>query len=373
MWKALPVALGGLGVPSAASRAAPAFLASVVDTLDTQERFFRGPEMPEVRPDFFSTLEAFAATYSTPADPVTVEVLQHARKTQQWLARLVDVAAHKRLLESVDERTQAVMRSASLSYSGGFITLPPWPHLRIPTVGFRMLLRYRLGLPLLGPVPGPAEVRLERCPLCRKDELDRFGDHAASCRDAAHPTKRHDAVAGRLASIMRATRICVRQEAAGIVDGRRRPADVLIHGLSARPWCVDVLVSCPTVRSHRAAAAREAGAASVPGIREKHRKYADFIAQRNYKYSVLALETTGGFAPSASHFLKVAASVMAVPPSERVPGGGADMDEDALDRRGAAQRLGCTLSIAFQQAWARTLELCYPAAFVPPAMRVGQG
>ena len=101
-------------------------------------------------PDFAPALAQFITLHSTESDPISGALLSNATKPQKWLSAAEDRTVHARLWASADVRTQAMMRSAALPYAGAFITLPPGPGWQVPPWAFRMILRFRLGLPLVG-------------------------------------------------------------------------------------------------------------------------------------------------------------------------------------------------------------------------------
>jgi len=185
----LPVALGGLGLPTATSRAQPAFLGSVIRSAHTQ-RALLPPTVLHLRSDFLPTLELFSATYpqNPPLSLASIEPLQHP---QQWLASLVDSAVHTALLETSSLNARARLLSLQLPFSGTWLTAPPLPALgfRLAPRLFRFLLKHRLGLPLtLSPTPCP------QCPIEASAVLDIYGDHAASCQGKVGRTYRHNRV-----------------------------------------------------------------------------------------------------------------------------------------------------------------------------------
>ncbi|KAL5710701.1 hypothetical protein ACHQM5_021234 [Ranunculus cassubicifolius] len=114
-------------------------------------------------------------------------------------------------------------------------------------VEYRAILRYRLLIPLYKDG--------ERCSVCKKDQLDAFGDHAAHCRYYPGFKYRHDHVRDILYDVIWRAGVQVKKEAqvnflTDPSDGRSslRPADVLIYNWSeGKHACVDVTGVSPMV------------------------------------------------------------------------------------------------------------------------------
>ncbi len=100
----LPASLGDLGLPTAASRAGPAFIASMVQTLESQHALLTPPggspppphTADDLRPDFLPALDAFLAAYPEPT-PLSLSALVAETNPQQVMSARVDQAAHKAL------------------------------------------------------------------------------------------------------------------------------------------------------------------------------------------------------------------------------------------------------------------------------------
>jgi hypothetical protein len=348
---ALPIDLGGLGIPTAASRALPAFLGSIAQTSATQRLLL--PAATPLRSDYLPAWEAFCTAYPQPT-PLTSSLLEGHAKPQQWCSGLVDAALRLRLLASGDrtqdsqqdhaaDRIRARLLSASLPYSGAWLSAFPIRHLdfTLPSRMFRMLLRYRLGIPLAS---SPS-----LCGHCNGQTLDIYGDHAAQCPGVFGNTARHNLVRDALFVLLKKANFAARTEVLRLFPGDpgKRPADVLVdYWTGSRSVCLDVAISNPLSLSAIKYAAKRPGYAAHHTASKKQSKYAAACRVNNLAFVPFVLETFGGFGPSAVAVVKRIAAALS--------------DASDMTLAVATHRVATRLSFVCQRGLARTLASRYP-------------
>ena len=169
---ALPTAMGGLGLRSAADHAptahavSPLAAQSLLDGLLGEDQ--EEPSLPQ------SLLEIIS---EKTGEDSTVETLTGV--SQKMASLKVDLHNRSLLLQQITEegkkREIARMSSLGLPHAGSWLSVVPSPalglHLRASE--FIPVVRYRLGIPLYS-TSGP-------CPACSAPS-DRMGDHSLGCR-----------------------------------------------------------------------------------------------------------------------------------------------------------------------------------------------
>jgi hypothetical protein len=353
----LPVALSGAGIPTAASRASPAFIASVVQTMEAQRALLAPPGDPSLpppapsadglRPDFLPALEAFQTSFPDPT-PLTLSVLAAETKPQQVMSARADQEAQKALIAATTSLAdRARLRSLTLPYAGSWIMVSPSKALgfRLRPREFRLLLRYRFGLPLAGGA--------QPCPMCQDRSptlLDPMGTHAASCYGYPGLSTRHNRVRDALLALARKAGFTAESETnhllalgGGDAEGRR-PADVLVHSWEGtKSICLDVSVVNPLTPS---ALQRWPGWAVEFAEDKKIQDSAVLCAQNDLLFLPVVMETYGGFGSKAMQLIRKLGKALAA---------AADDGDEAQ----AINNLGTKLSFVCQQALARSLHARY--------------
>ena len=129
----------------------------------------------------------------------------------------------KDLLASSTLRDKVRLTSTSQQHAGDWLRVAPNPNLgsHIENTDFLLLSSFHLGVPIL-----PAAAAGAPCLKCGQP-LDRFGDHLVSCPQAGAWKRHNGGLCSPLNSIATAAGFDVDLEQS--VQGRRRPADLLIH------------------------------------------------------------------------------------------------------------------------------------------------
>jgi hypothetical protein len=346
----LPAALGGMGIPSAASRAGPAFIASMIQTMDSQRALLGlpvadRPTTDDLRPELLPALDAFNAAYPEPIH-LTLSALAAETKPQQVMSARVDQAAQKALFRDAPTGADQVrLSSLTLPFAGSPTTATPSKALgfRMRPRAFRLLLRYRLGLPLAD-APRP-------CPACG-ETLDVHGVHAASCKVYPGITARHNLIRDALLVLARKAGFTADKETNHLLahtaetEGRR-PADVLVHLWSGtKSVCLDVAVVNPLTSTALRLNSMQPGSAAR---REELRKIAQsrvLCEQNDLLFQPVVLETYGGLGEQALEVVRTLGKALAAASD--------DMNEDQ-----ATNYLGTKLSFLCQQGLARSLNARY--------------
>ena len=294
-----PVAMGGLGLPLAITRAAPAFLASISKSLTLQDSLLP-PALRGPRKIFLRYCDEFNASY--PQDvPVSATTLSELQKPMHWLCSLVDVANHKVLFDSSDDPVKARMLSTSLPFAGGWLLTPPLRCLNfdIQSRTFIMLMKYRMGIPL-------AAVET-KCSFCRNGVLDVYGNHAASCPGKLGLSWRHNRVRNKVAKLASEAGMQAEIEKNHLLPlhPTLRPADIFIsHWLLDRGICLDVSIVNPICPTSVSGASKTPASAAIRAEKLKLSTYALLCSAANLDFCPLVMETFGGFGPLSIPILK---------------------------------------------------------------------
>ena len=142
--------------------------------------------------------------------------------------------------------------------------------------------------------------------------MDTFGDHALSCSTTSDRIARHNDTRDLVFHACRSAGLSPVLEAKGLSEpSRRRPGDIFFpnwaHG---SPAAVDVTLTCPlqpTQSTVSKRATEEVGYACKLAEERKFAAWAELCQQSGFDFIPLALETSGGFGPSATSFLTVLA------------------------------------------------------------------
>jgi hypothetical protein len=305
-----------------------------------------------VRPDFAAILAVFLE--AVPLGDITLRTLCVEKHPQQWLGHQADDHALRELLENpaMTQLDRARVRSAGLPFGGGWLLAPPSTLMdqRLPGRHFRLLARFRLGMPL-------SNVERTHCPCCQRGRdaapvLDWFGGHAAMCHSSIGNSRRHNRVRDELCDLLRKGDFIAEKEAHGLLPGDAglRPADILVqrweHGRAA---CIDVSIVNPLAPTHVRGAAETAGYAAGQGEHKKRTKYGAHCAAARPPLILLpfVMETLGGVGPVAEKVLK------------RV--GAAVAQYRGMDPSQGANLVGNRISFTCQRALGEALAERFPA------------
>ena len=256
----------------------------------------------------------------------------------------VDQAAHTALNAATTTiADRARLRSLLLPFAGAWLSAPPSRALgfRLRPREFRLLVRYRLGLPMADAA--------RPCPMC-PDTLDQRGLHAASCKNYPGITARHNGVRDALLALAKNAGFSAESETRHLLDHTpallgRRPADVYIRAWDgAQDMCLDVSVVNPLTKS-----ALDRWPESVVTRTEsaKIRESAGPLRVANLLFLPVVMETYGGLGPQAM-----------VADEEGLGKALAHASEDGDEGR-AINAVGTKLAFVCQQGLARSFHARY--------------
>ena len=188
--QASPVSMGGLGLRSASAHASAAYLSSVIGSKQIVDEVLQN--FP-----YRNSLDTPLAIFRTAAGTLPPAILEELSDpstgdfSQKRLSYLVDSQIQSSLLKdfqsSQDRRSAARLLSLSLPMAGAFLNAIP-SHifgLSIIPESFRIILQYRLGLPVYA--------SSHPCPACGQDS-DVLGDHTITCSSEYERIYRHDII-----------------------------------------------------------------------------------------------------------------------------------------------------------------------------------
>ena len=142
------------------------------------------------------------------------------------------------------------------------------------------------------------------CSLCLVP-MDRMGDHGLHCSRGGGWQGRHNGIRDAFAAMAAAASLGPQVERGGIVEGRFRPADVLLPSWpSGQTTCYDVTVVSPTQDRYLVRAAQEAGVALEGASRDKRDKHQQRCEDQGLLFAPIAVETFGGWGKEAVDAIK---------------------------------------------------------------------
>ena len=299
----LPVAMGGLGLRSAADHASAAHAVSLLAAQPLLDGLLgEDSEEPQLPQPLLDKITAKTG------ETASVDSLQGI--SQREVSLKVDLLNQSLLLhhfnEEGEEREIARMASLGLPHAGSWLSVVPSPalglHLRAPE--FIPVLKYRLGLPIL------SENGL--CAICSQPS-DRMGDHALGCRTSSDRIARHNMLRDVIFEAAASADLGPTREERQLLPGTSaRPGDVMIRRwASGKDAVIDVTVTGPLAASNVSAAAAEAGAALTKACQRKLRETAEACRQEGLVFLPFAMETLGGLHSGAVSQVRQIAATLA--------------------------------------------------------------
>ena len=300
----LPVSLGGIGLRSASSHAAAAFLSSIAQSKPTVDEILRN--FP-----FRHNLDMSLAVFRTAAGSLPPEVLADLSDpstgdfSQKRLSHLIDSNRQSALLHEVqtdgDVRSSARLLSLTLPLAGAFLNAVP-SHvfgLSIIPENFRVSLLYRLGLPVYA-----ASLS---CPACGKDS-DAFGDHTITCATEHERIFRHDVIRDAIFEEAKHAGLSPIKEARALVsNSQSRPGDIFLQNWRGRQTAFDVAVTSPLSKTALPRSSIAAGAALESMKAAKMNKHSRPCQANGISFVPLVVETLGGWDGDALFHLRLIA------------------------------------------------------------------
>ena len=299
----LPVAMGGLGLRSAADHAPTAHAVSFLAAQPLLDGLL-GEEEEELRLPQPLLDQISAKT----GEEASVESLTGV--SQKMASLKVDLLNQSLLLQQFSEegeaREIARMASLGLPYAGSWLSVVPSPalglHLR--AAEFIPVLKYRLSIPVYTS-DGP-------CPACFLPR-DRMGDHSLGCAKTGDRIARHNLLRDVLFETAASADLGPTKEERHMLPGTiARPGDVTIRRWSnGKDGAIDVTVTSPLAVSNVAGAAAEAGASLAKAYQRKIRDTAEACRQEGLVFLPFAMETLGGLHSGAVTQVKQLAAALA--------------------------------------------------------------
>ncbi|MGH7069568.1 MAG: reverse transcriptase domain-containing protein [Acetobacteraceae bacterium] len=332
-----PLSVGGFGLTSAESIAAPAYIAGAETTLRCSPAFaniWAGNEpLPRSSPtyqaiedsikritrdvsdlihecdpkyindhlkDISSLLpnsaDSFVSYFKVRQSPVIQSSLTHRITTLSFIARVSAAVRTGKAGQRTIARLQSLLETGSALW---LQTLPTEAALTLTDNKWRWAARLRLDMPV--PV---AHSACDRCKCANAYTADSW--HALSCTalSGRAMTDRHNDVVLRLAQFATLAQFNNRVEPATLDhDSKKRP-DIQV-ALPDTTLLGDVTIAHPMALSWRRKVSKE-GAQAVGDMREKTKQdlYAEMAAANDMKFVALVFYTHGGFHRSAIHFIQ---------------------------------------------------------------------
>ena len=342
----LPASKGGLGIPSAALLAAPAYIASAVASLSIQRELVGDAEFTDVGvleclDGFQSFLKSglgsklspeigkvFDATINekegvavgpraddaiTPTNPMedelTLEALLLKPKCQRFLSSLVAKHSFAQIYHSVSEMDKARLVSLLQPYAGTWVLALPLKAIKLcmSTRQFRTACRVRLGMDVFLAPPGKQQWP---CRSCKNGVHDALGHHASICPGKYGNISRHEVLKYCVLKFIKDSGY--RGAMAEPLDLDRkshcRPADIYVPGWKGGdPAWIDVSFTSPLGKKVYQKAAVHPGYASQERESFKRKEYLEASTRDGATFCPFVLEEFGGFGKEAVAVIKTVA------------------------------------------------------------------
>lgn len=311
----LPVSLGGLGLRSASSHASAAFLSSIIGSEQIVDEILGN--FP-----FRNSVDAPLAIFRTAAGSLPPAVIANLSDpsgdfSQKRLSHLVDSNVQSTLIQEFqsnqDHRAVARLLSLGLPMSGAFLNAIP-SHifgLSIIPENFRLILQYRLGLPVY--------VSSHSCPACGQDS-DILGDHTITCASEFERIYRHDIIRDAIFLEAKHAGLSPIKEARSLIpNSQTRPGDFFLQNWRGRQTAFDVAVTSPLGRSVLPRSSKKAGAALETMKASKINKHARPCQANGIAFIPLVVETLGGWDSDALFHLRAIAKQTAARSATQAP------------------------------------------------------
>ena len=290
----MPVAMGGLGLRSAETHSAGAYISSVLSS-----EILKQGLLPHgnVDIDLVPAISLLGTKIQDQEDMSREDLVGLPQKALSYKA---DFHHQLTLAHSLtDIRDKARLASLGLPHTGDWLNTIPSPilglHLRPQE--FRYSVLYRLGAPIY-PSIGP-------CSACQKPS-DRYGDHALVCANAGERIARHNNLRDALFQAAASANLAPRKEEQALLPGNNaKPADVLIpHWTGGRDTALDVVVSSPLLADRVARSADTPGHTLTLAFNRKCSQSLQACEREGIVFIPISVETLGGWHKKAEDQVK---------------------------------------------------------------------
>ena len=375
----LPLRMGGIGIPRAEDVAAPAYLGNAIAALPFVKEVVPGveglgdmkgakkawkkmckileeeenelePEVEEELKDLGLEMpEGVVEEFLEGIDQVE-SAIPEGQKIQHFLHSLIHLHRLREWLgfektendEEEDSRREMlrkmlVMRgNETTGYVGDWLNVVPCEALgtRLNRAVFLVVLNWWLG----GRMPQAAkcEVRTAKGKTCGH-ELDKWGDHSVCCKVGPGVIARHNGVNLAWMLAERRAGFTVQREQRVQFGSKKKPADTLVWSWKGMDACAqDWAVVHPMTKKGLGARKLDPYEAVTQAEERKKRLESSMCADAGVGFVPLAMDTFGGFGPSAAEALEVVADQM------RTLKGEEDQEKEFRAKR-LAQKLRITM------------------------------
>ena len=357
----LPIRMGGIGIPKAEDVMAPAYLANSMDALPFVQEMIKGVESlddiagareawarmrdvlqeedGEIEPEFEEAIKEWGIDIPEENIETFLEDLEEAGnaipeseggKKQHFLHSLIQLKRLKQWLQSEEKdgdeerseeerneqrrdmlRKLLVMRGdKAVGYAGDWLNVVPCEALgtKMARPVFLVALMWWLGAKMW-----QAEKCEQRTLQGRKCEskLDQWGDHAVSCKVGPGVIARHNTVNVVWMLAEKAAGFGVQREQRVQFGSRKKPADTLVWGWKGKEACAqDWAVVHPMTKCGLKTKKMDPFGAVTKAEERKRRLEAGMCESAGVDFMPLAMDTFGGFGPSAAEAIEIVADQM---------------------------------------------------------------
>eukprot|EP01091_Cochliopodium_minus_P008654 TRINITY_DN1999_c0_g1_i12.p1 TRINITY_DN1999_c0_g1~~TRINITY_DN1999_c0_g1_i12.p1 ORF type:complete len:1018 (+),score=208.55 TRINITY_DN1999_c0_g1_i12:231-3056(+) len=286
---ALPIKMGGMGIPIIKNIADIAYLSSFSASCGAFKKLTKLILEPFKSSIFTNTLKRVNDAFGEGSNfGITNFTAQKAQKavSKMWAEKQV-----KWLLQKGSRIDKARITSLQVDQAGTFYSFRPDKKLNtyMTLQEFQAFAGYRMGIPLY-----------KKDSLCKKckERVDVFGAHTSTCKFGKEVINRHDKVRDTLGEIGQQMGLGVKKEAKlPYSKDNKRPGDVQFNGLKpGKTIDIDVTLKCPISTSNidnaiDGSLLKNAEEKKIEKYKNK-KKQATFLD--DYEFMVFAMNTFGG-------------------------------------------------------------------------------
>jgi hypothetical protein len=280
---ALPIRLGGLGIPSAKMVSWSAYSGSLILT---------GPLQATIIPDGYLKFDSVVEMWCASNHALSVEEIRKLRSSPKPQSFLFNLLAKKCLDDLLNDNNMPPMLKSNIATrnidSSRWSIMPPSNDFGMSAPVFRAALKLNLGLNVY-----PSN---RKC-ACGKISTA-SGSHDIHCKKGGRLFKRHEAIKDVLAEFFKDADVEITKEVTRIFDSsNQRPADIFVptNILEARKTCLDVTIVSPFKRLDN-----KNDSHLIQAETDKVRKYENKCNRLNLKFIPFSLDCFGRMGPKAT-------------------------------------------------------------------------
>jgi hypothetical protein len=304
----LAIRCGGLGIMDPSHQRPAARISCIVNFLQAAPRTLGIEVDDDMMPwDMMITLSILQAQLGNKcpipawtANPKEAITAQAPHTEQEWWGQQVHLATKEQLERDLQAAQATRFHCQTMPHANSWLAVIPCAPKRtlMPTVEFRCLLRWTLGMELS---PEPDQHQQLVCPRC-ENSADTSGHHLVCCHQN-NITRRHYGLADKVYQIVKKAGYTVRKEQKA-PDGTR-PGDIFLPRYdSDGPAAVDFTIRDPLAPSNPCITDSRIKGWHEAQEDDKVKKYGRICQSKGWAFIPFVMDVHGGMAPQARKFMQ---------------------------------------------------------------------